>query len=177
MCLTSVSCLINMFWLSKSVAGVANLTFLNKSAQRKLEPRHDKINKETVLPAKTQISLGIRPVWSESSLCAQWVVKIQAFFMRTAKTLIRLGGCPGWFESSLGAQPFCCFCRVAAHLSNNGYELRSEVSTCLQNVAPTACSSNLAFNPVLCDQEAFMYETELASFITYDFDSFNEKLG
>ena len=26
-------------------------------------------------PAKTQISLGIRPVWSESSLCAQWVAK------------------------------------------------------------------------------------------------------
>ena len=25
-----------------------------------------------VRPAKTQISLGIRPVWSESSLCAQW---------------------------------------------------------------------------------------------------------
>ena len=29
----------------------------------------------TVCPAKTQISLGIRPVWSESSLCAQWVAK------------------------------------------------------------------------------------------------------
>ena len=27
----------------------------------------------TVRPAKTHISLGIRPVWSESSLCAQWV--------------------------------------------------------------------------------------------------------
>ena len=53
------------------------------------EPRHDKTNKVSVRPAKTQISLGIRPVWSESSLCAQWV----AFFMRTAKTLIRLGGC------------------------------------------------------------------------------------
>ena len=26
-------------------------------------------------PAKTQISLGIRPVWSESSLCTQWVFK------------------------------------------------------------------------------------------------------
>ena len=25
--------------------------------------------------AKTQISLGIRPVWSESSLCTQWVAK------------------------------------------------------------------------------------------------------
>ena len=34
------------------------------------EPRHDKTNKVTVHPAKTQISLGIRPVWSESSLSA-----------------------------------------------------------------------------------------------------------
>ena len=32
------------------------------------EPRHDKTNKMAVRPAKTQISLGIRPVWSESSL-------------------------------------------------------------------------------------------------------------
>ena len=43
-----------------------------------------------VRPAKTQISLGIRPVWSESSLCAQWEAKEQS-------------GCPGWSESSLGA--------------------------------------------------------------------------
>ena len=34
------------------------------------EPRHDKTNKVTVRPAKTQISLGIRLVWSESSLSA-----------------------------------------------------------------------------------------------------------
>ena len=34
------------------------------------EPRHDKTNKVTVRPAKTQISLSIRPVWSESSLSA-----------------------------------------------------------------------------------------------------------
>ena len=32
------------------------------------EPRHDKTNKMNVRPAKTQISLGIRPVWSASSL-------------------------------------------------------------------------------------------------------------
>ena len=32
------------------------------------EPRHDKTNKMSVCPAKTQISLGIRLVWSESSL-------------------------------------------------------------------------------------------------------------
>ena len=31
---------------------------------------HDKTNKMTVCPAKTRISLGIRPVWSESLLSA-----------------------------------------------------------------------------------------------------------
>ena len=34
------------------------------------EPRHDKTNKVSVHTVKTQISLGIRPVWSESSLSA-----------------------------------------------------------------------------------------------------------
>ena len=34
------------------------------------EQRHDKPNKMSVRPAKTQISLGIRPVWSGSSLSA-----------------------------------------------------------------------------------------------------------
>ena len=34
------------------------------------EPRHDKTSKVTVRPAKTQISLGIRPFWSKSSLSA-----------------------------------------------------------------------------------------------------------
>ena len=32
-----------------------------------------------VRPAKTRINLGIRPVWSESSLCAQWVAKDTKF--------------------------------------------------------------------------------------------------
>ena len=40
-----------------------------------IEPCHDKTNKVTVHPAKTQISLGIRPVWSESSLWTEWVAK------------------------------------------------------------------------------------------------------
>ena len=44
-----------------------------------IEPPRDKTNKMTVRPAKTQISLGIHPVWSESSLCAQWVAKDPSF--------------------------------------------------------------------------------------------------
>ena len=43
------------------------------------EPPHDKTNKMTVRLAKTQISLGIRPIWSESSQCAQWVAKDPSF--------------------------------------------------------------------------------------------------
>ena len=35
--------------------------------------------KVTVHPGKTQISLGIRPGWSESWLCAQWVIKVPKF--------------------------------------------------------------------------------------------------
>ena len=66
------------------------------------EPRHDKTNKVSVHSAKTQISLGIRPVSSVRS----------AFFMQTAKTLIRLGRCPGWSESLLGAHSFYWFCHV-----------------------------------------------------------------
>ena len=38
--------------------------------KKKDEPQHDKTNKWNVRPAKTWISLGIRPVWSESSLSA-----------------------------------------------------------------------------------------------------------
>ena len=45
----------------------------------KHEPSHDETNKMSVRPAKTQISLGICPVWSESSLCAQWVAKDPSF--------------------------------------------------------------------------------------------------
>ena len=41
-----------------------------RSISSRNEPPHAKTNKMTVRPAKTHISLGIRPVWSESSLSA-----------------------------------------------------------------------------------------------------------
>ena len=62
-----------------------------------------------------QISLGIRPVWSESSLFAWRKLGLLGTHWAQAKTLIRLGGCPSWSESSLGAQSFCWFCHEAAH--------------------------------------------------------------
>ena len=78
------------------------------------EPQHDKTNKMTsVCPAKTRISLGIRPVWSESLLSAWRNIKSLATHWAHS---IR----PVWSESSLGAHwSFCWFCHVAAHVSKS----------------------------------------------------------
>ena len=54
-------------------------TEINVLMLSKFEPQHDKTNKMIVRPVKTQINLGIRPVWSESSLCAHWVAKDPSF--------------------------------------------------------------------------------------------------
>ena len=58
------------------------------------EPQHDKTNKVTVHPAKTQMSLGIRPVWSESSLCAEWVAKDPRFLHADSEDSDQTGRMP-----------------------------------------------------------------------------------
>ena len=45
-------------------------------------------------PAKTQISLGIRPVWSESSLCAQWVANGPSFLHADSENSDQTGRMP-----------------------------------------------------------------------------------
>ena len=66
------------------------------------EPRHDKTNKMSVRPAKTQTSLGIIPVWSESSLCAQWVAKDPSFLHADSEDPDQTD-IPVWSGSSLSA--------------------------------------------------------------------------
>ena len=63
---------------------------------RTYESRHDKTNRLCVRLAKTQISLGIRPVWSESSLSAWRKLRSLATHWAQAKTLIRLGDSDRW---------------------------------------------------------------------------------
>ena len=65
------------------------------------EARHDKTNKISVRPAKTQISLGIRPVWSESSLSAWWKLGSLTTHYFAGRTVTLL------------------FCHVAAHFSDD----------------------------------------------------------
>ena len=85
--------LVNVMWINRCTtlewqerrASNTSLTY---------EPPHDKTNKMTVRPAKTQISLGIRPVWSESSLCAQWVAKDPRFLHADSEDSDQTGWTP-----------------------------------------------------------------------------------
>ena len=77
---------------SKDFNGILN--YLVYVSRRSSEPRHDKTNKMRVRPAKTQISLGIRPVSSESSLCAQWVSKELSFLHADGRDSDQTGWMP-----------------------------------------------------------------------------------
>ena len=54
---------VDLLWLVSKTLEITSLW-------NAFEPRHDKTNKMAVRPVKIQINLGIRPVWSESSLSA-----------------------------------------------------------------------------------------------------------
>ena len=75
----------------------------------------------TVRPAKAQISLGIRPVWSKSSLCVQWVAEDPSFLHADSEDSDQTGRMPrliwifarrtchfvGFVMSRLKWQKFC----------------------------------------------------------------------
>ena len=107
------------------------------------EPRHNKTNKMSVRPAQTQISLGIRPVWSVSSMCTEWVAKDPNFLQADYEDWSDWAGCPGWSESSLFAQPFCWFCRVAAHI-------RNIENHCLCDKMSESSDAVEIFDPLMC---------------------------
>ena len=58
------------------------------------EPPRDKTYNVAVRPAKTQIRLGIRPVWTESLLCAQWVAKDPSFLHADSEDSDQTGRMP-----------------------------------------------------------------------------------
>ena len=82
---------------------VCNSSFkLLKIIDMHLSRRMTAPTKWPVCPAKTQIGLGIIPVWSVFPVCMKkyWALN---YLLSAQWRLIRLGGCAGWSESSLGA--------------------------------------------------------------------------
>ena len=90
------------------------------------EPPHDKTNITTVHPAKTQISLTVHPaktqisldiclVWSEYSLCTQWVAKEPSFLHADSKDSDQTGQMPRLISVFAGCSyHFVGFCHEAA---------------------------------------------------------------
>ena len=74
---------LTIFVTSRTTAALLR----HREEEQKNEPRHDKTNKMSVHPAKTQISLGIHQSY-QSSLCAQWVAKDPSFFLLRMPRLI-----------------------------------------------------------------------------------------
>ena len=92
------------------------------------EPRHDKTNEMSVCPAKTQISLGIRPVWSESSLCAQWVAKDPRFLHADSEDSDQTGRMPRLIWIFAGRTLILLGCHVGAHMIKYRYFITTEVT-------------------------------------------------
>ena len=66
-------------------------------------------HKMSVRPAKTQISLGIRPAWSESLLCVQWVAKDPRFLHADSEDSDQTGRMPRLIWVLAGRSHFVCF--------------------------------------------------------------------
>ena len=69
-----------------------------------------------VRPAKTQISLGIRPVSSESSLGAQWVAKDPSFLQADSQDWADWADAQADLSLCWVHMPFCLFCHEEAHI-------------------------------------------------------------
>ena len=92
------------------------------------KPPYDKTNKMAIHPAKTQISLGICLVWSESSLSGWRKLGSLVTHWVHSEDSDRLGGCQGWSESALVAQSLCWFCHEAAQtIVPKGFTLKRNI--------------------------------------------------
>ena len=97
---------------------------------------HKKPDKVSVRPAKTQISLGIRPVcWSESWLSVWRNLRALAIHWSHSEDSDQTER----FDSSLGAHSFYWFCHVVAHVCNK----RTQVYVRLIEVLATTRTKNI----------------------------------
>ena len=86
------------------------------STSRYMSRLMTKLTKWHVCPPNTQISLGIRPVWSESSLCAHWVAKDISFLHADSEDWWDWADAQADLSLRWSHMLFCWFCHEAAQL-------------------------------------------------------------
>ena len=107
-------------------------------------------------PAKTQISLGFRPVWSESSLCAQWVAKDPMFLHADSEDFDQTGRMPGLIWVVVGRTLILLIlsCRGSFDIglgyktATFGIDLGKKILVCHQ-IKPYT-SSSFDFTQIIC---------------------------
>ena len=130
------------FYFAISVGTLLNWQTMIRATVSIFEPPCDKTNKI----AKTQISLDIRPVWSESSLCAQWVAKDPSFLHADSEDSDQTA--QDYLSLRWAHMPFCWFCHEAAHLLNRFFRSSTLIEpchkkTCLWGLQPGSTQTGL----------------------------------
>ena len=115
---------------------------------------HDKTNKMSVPPAKTQISLGIHPVWSVLVVCMKkpWVLS----YPLSAQRRLWSDWADAQADLSLrwAHKPFCWFCHCVVFIHSN-YPCRKGIVICSQNQQQNNFSwwrHTIRFFPFSCQQ-------------------------
>ena len=105
-------------WFSLQIDAGSVYNFLNIYIAWCLanEPRNDKTNKMSVCPEKTQISLGISPVWSESSLSAWRKLGSLATHWAHSKDSDQTGRMPRLIWVFAGLTLILLFCHETAQM-------------------------------------------------------------
>ena len=88
------SCVRILYEVVFHEAFILRFAMAKQKASKKMSRLMTKQTKWHVRPAKTLISLGICPVWSESSLCTQWVAKDPGFLHADSKDSDQTGRMP-----------------------------------------------------------------------------------
>ena len=81
----------------------------------KFEPPHDKTNKMACAPTEDSDQPGHRPVWSESSLCAQWIAKDLSFLHADSEDWSDWADVQTDLSLRWAHMPLYWFCHEAAH--------------------------------------------------------------
>ena len=127
---------------------------INRKRSGTDEPRHDKPNKMAVRPAKTQISLGMRPVWSESSLSAWRNLWFSATLWALCKDSDQTGRMPRLIWAFAGRKLIWlvlpCRCSIIIHTKRrtiqtprNTSNLSCDEKTSLRGFRPGKTQSSL----------------------------------
>ena len=112
-----------------------------------------KLTKWSMCPLKTQISLGICPVWSESLLCAQWVAEDSSFLQVDSEDSDQADPSLRWAH-----MPFCWFCHEAAHFDKiPGYNWNFNRLPSWQIVLQTEFIIGYLLGKLFCKQNSSVF--------------------